>query len=381
MSNEFASHSSFPQFNLWERTQHKRLPFSFDIEITARCNCDCRHCYINLPAGDQEAQRRELSLEEIADLADQSVKLGALWCLVTGGEPLLRKDFADIYIMLKKKGLLVSVFTNACLVNEEHIQLFKKYPPRDIEVTVYGVTRETYERVTRKAGSFNAFQRGLGLLLENNIPVRLKSIAIHSNLPEFQEIGQFCRQYSKDYFRFDPLIISRIDGNPVRNREIISERLSPQEIVKVESEDQERANAIDRSCNDLLQPNQIYQPSHYKVNCSAGANSFSISYDGYFRLCSSLLAPSTTYDLRQGSLEEAWFDFVPQVRKIEVENSKIIDKCHSCNLVNLCLWCPANAYLETGQMDDWSEYFCAVAHARAAALQERLEQVSIQNRI
>ena len=381
MSNEFASHSTFPQFNLWERAQNKRLPLSFDIEITARCNSDCRHCYINLPAGDQDALRKELSIDEISDIADQAVKLGALWCLLTGGEPLLRKDFADIYKMLKKKGLLVSVFTNACLLNEEHIQLFKKYPPRDIEVTVYGVTRETYENVTRKSGSFTAFQRGLRLLFDNNIPVRLKSVAIRSNFHEFLEILDFCKKNSKDYFRFDPLLNLRLDGNQYRNQEVIAERLTPQEIVVAERLDQDRSRALEKSCIDLLQPNEINQPSQYKLNCSAGSTSFSISYDGHFRLCSTLVDPSTTYDLRQGSLEEAWFDFVPQTRRIEVENKKIIEQCHSCDLVNLCLWCPANAYLETGQMDEWSEYFCAVAHARAAALLDRIDTVPLNDRI
>jgi MoaA/NifB/PqqE/SkfB family radical SAM enzyme len=142
------------KLDLWDRLKSKRSPISFDIEVTARCNMDCRHCYINLPAGDKEAQSREMNIEEIGDIASQAVGMGAVWCLITGGEPLLRPDFPDIYMMLKRKGLLVSVFTNATLIDEKHIELFRKYPPRDMEVTVYGVTRETYERVTRRPGSF-----------------------------------------------------------------------------------------------------------------------------------------------------------------------------------------------------------------------------------
>ena len=67
------------------------------------------------------AREKELTLAEIDRIAGQAVDLGALWCLLTGGEPLLRPDFADIYLLLKKKGLLVSVFTNACLVTEAHV--------------------------------------------------------------------------------------------------------------------------------------------------------------------------------------------------------------------------------------------------------------------
>jgi MoaA/NifB/PqqE/SkfB family radical SAM enzyme len=137
------------------------MPLDFTLEITARCNNACRHCYINLPAGDREARRKELSLDEINDIAGQAAELGALWCLVTGGEPLLRKDFAEIYLALKRKGLLISVFTNACLVTKNTWRLFKKYPPRDLEVTLYGITAETYERVTGKPGSYAALRRGL----------------------------------------------------------------------------------------------------------------------------------------------------------------------------------------------------------------------------
>src|SRR5512141_2752371 len=114
---------------LWERLEARRVPLSFDMEITARCNNNCRHCYINLPAGDRDARTAELTIDEIDEIACQAVDLGTVWCLITGGEPLLRPDFADIYRLLKRKGLLVSVFTNATLIDDTHIELFRKYPP------------------------------------------------------------------------------------------------------------------------------------------------------------------------------------------------------------------------------------------------------------
>ena len=59
---------------------------------------------------------------------------------------------------------------------------------------------------------------------------------------------------------------------------------------------------------------------------------------------------------------------MPHVRDLRGCNPEFLEKCRRCALVNLCLWCPAHAALETGAMDDWVEYFCQVAHARAAAL-------------
>jgi len=370
MEDPVTSKQEIQDFGLWDKLEQKRLPLSFSLEITARCNNDCRHCYINLPAGDAQALGEELTLEEILDIAGQAVELGALWCLITGGEPLLRPDFQEIYLGLKRKGLLVSVFTNAIPLQEEHIQLFKRYPPRDIEVTVYGITQETYEAVTRRPGSFAAFQRGLKRLHENNLPIRLKAMALRSNLHELPQIAEFCRQHTKDYFRFDPLLHLRYDGDPQRNAEIQGERLSPEEIVALEQSDPERFPAMQKDCERLINRELAHTGCDHLFHCGAGTGEFAVSYNGLFRLCDSLWAPGTTYDLRKGSLREAWFELVPKVRDLRSHNPTFLQTCRVCPIVNLCLHCPAHTYLETGQMDAETPYFCAVAHARARMLEE-----------
>ncbi len=369
----FTSSDRLSNFGLWQKIADRRVPMDFYLEITARCNNECRHCYINYPAGDLEARRKELSPAEISDIADQAVELGALWCLLTGGEPLLRPDFAEIYLALKRKGLLVSLFTNACLVTEEHIQLFKRYPPRDIEVSVYGVTEATYEAVTGKPGSYRAFRRGLDLLLEGGFKIQLKAMALRTNVHELPEIAAFCRAHSKESFRFDPMLHLRYDNDPARNDEIRAERLTPEEIVAIEQADDERAGALQKGCDSFIFQN----PGHYDCNhlfhCGAGNGSFTVSYDGIFRLCGSLWHPDCTYDLRKGTLAEAWQTLVPQVRDMGSDNPDYLNNCRNCRIVNLCIWCPAHAHLETGVLDEMVPYFCEVAHARARALQEAVK--------
>lgn len=368
MKKNFVAATTLPEIPLWERVEGKRIPFSFDLEITARCNHDCRHCYINLPAGDKKTAKKELSLEQIGRIADQAIVMGSLWCLLSGGEPLLREDFADIYLMLKKKGLLVSVFTNACLITAEHIALFKKYPPRDIEITIYGITQETYEKVTRRPGSYAAFRRGLDMLLNAGIKARLKAMALRSNVSELPAIAAFCRQHTMDYFRFDPMLHLRFDSNPARNAEIKSERLNADEIVAIEQADTERSAALKKNCDQLIFPDGEHRNCHHLFRCGAGNSSFAVSHDGYFRLCSSLWHPECMYDLKKGTLAEAWNMLVPHVRALTSSDSEFLEKCRSCPIINLCLWCPAHAHLENGRLDAWSEYFCQVAHARALAI-------------
>ena len=371
MTEEYTKEIPLPQFALWDRTKERRVPFSFNLEVTARCNNDCRHCYINIPAGERKAAGKELTCGEIGAIADQAVDLGALWCLITGGEPLLRDDFFDIYKTLKSKGLLVSVFTNACLITNDHINLFRQYPPRDIEVTVYGATKETYEKVSRRPGSYAAFRRGLDLLIKGGIKVRLKAMALRSNMHELPDIARFCRLYTTDYFRFDPLLHLRFDRDKHRNAEIIAERLSPAEIVALEQADPDRAEALVKGCGDLIVPEFEHINCDHLFHCGAGNESFDVTYDGYFRLCSSLSHPDCIYNLRKGTLAEAWNIFTPSVRNMRSVDREFLEKCRKCPIINLCLWCPAHAYLESGRMDAWCSYFCEVAHARANAIEKR----------
>jgi len=350
----------------------KRLPLSVDLELTARCNNACRHCYVNRAAGDAAARAREMDYPFLMDLADQAVSLGTLWCLLTGGEPLLREDFAEIYIGLRKKGLLVSVFTNAILVGEKEVELFKAHPPRLVEVSVYGATETTYERVTRTPGSYRAFRKGLDRLLDAGIKVRFKTMAVRSNVAELPEIADFCRQRTSDVYRFDPVLHLRVDGDRVRNEEIRAERLAPAEIVALERSDPERFGALMRNCDSLILPDRAAVGCRHLFYCTAGRAAFGVTWNGRFSLCLSLRGEEALYDLRRGSLRAAWEDFAPRLLDLKSERPEFLARCGGCPIVNLCLWCPAHAYLETGALDEPVEYFCEVAHARSRALQDVL---------
>jgi len=354
-----------------QRIQRKRGLASFELEITARCNNNCRHCYINLPADDKMALREELSLSQIKGIIEQAASLGVLWCTVTGGEPLLRNDFPEIYLFLKKKGFLISLFTNATAISKEHINLFKKYPPRDIEVTVYGISKGTYERVSRIAGSFDAFMCGIDILRRHQFRVLFKTMVLRSNVNELSKIAKFCRSISRHPFRFDPFLYMRYDRCSRRNAEIAAERLLPEEIAKIEKSDAERFREMKRNCNTLITYQRALSNSRRIFLCGSGNAGFSISYNGYFRLCLELWHPRCVYDLKKGTLAEAWYKFVPVVREMCSSRKEFLEKCRRCPIINLCMWCPAHSYLETGNMDEPVDYFCDVAKARYEILKRQ----------
>lgn len=373
---------------MWDQVSAKRLPLSFELELTARCNNNCRHCYINLPANDCEASAQEMSFQQIEAIADQAVEMGIIWLALTGGEPLLRSDFDEIYLMLKRKGFLINLFTNACLITDRHIQLFKKYPPRDIEVTVYGITKETYEAVSRVQGTYRAFRRGLEMLFSNGLPVTLKAMALKSNQHELKAISDFCSNQSYRPFRFDPVLHLRYDLNEYRNAEIKLERLEPDEVVTLEVSDKARFLSLQKNCDSLIKHETLdyhtctnclqqagcdqYASFSKLFHCGIGKDEFSISYNGQLRLCSTLNAPGTTIDLHKTPLKQGLNDLKTNIYSTTTRSPAVLQSCKSCPITNLCLWCPATAYLETGDMEGEAAYFCSVAHARAEALQTSL---------
>jgi radical SAM protein with 4Fe4S-binding SPASM domain len=370
IADQAVNYTPLPEYPLWNKMVDQKKILSFSFEITARCNNNCRHCYINLAANDCYAIARELSMEEIDRITDEAKEMGVLWCLISGGEPLLRKDFREIYLLLKRKGFLVGIFTNATLITEEMATLFKKYPPRSIEISIYGVTETTYEKVTRKKGSFHGLMRGLKRLDDHGVPYSLKAIAMKSNVHEMGDIAKFCRERSATKYRFDTTLHLRYDRDSKRNDEIREERLGPEMIVSLERSDSERFGEMEQKCDRLISTIGGDAQNDHVFLCRPGNGEFTISYDGKLKLCSSLCSPEFVYDTRSGSqtIAEAFSQLVNKVRNLRTKNDNFLNKCGNCGIKNLCLCCPAHAWLETGHLDEAVDYFCQVAHARAESL-------------
>jgi len=112
------------------------------MELTERCNNNCIHCCINLSENDKAARKNELTTKEIRGILIEAASLGCLTVRFTGGEPLLRDDFEELYIFARKLGLKVMLFTNARLITPHLAELFSRIPPLEkIEITLYGMKK------------------------------------------------------------------------------------------------------------------------------------------------------------------------------------------------------------------------------------------------
>jgi radical SAM protein with 4Fe4S-binding SPASM domain len=340
---------------------------SLDIELTERCNNACIHCYINLPAGDRGAIARELSTAEWRDVLGQAAGLGALSVRFTGGEPLLREDFAELYLHARQLGMRVRLFTNARLISPQLAAMFARIPPREkIEITVYGMTPETYDAIACAPGAYEQFRRGVDLLLEHQVPFIVKAALLPGFKAELQAFEAWARtlpwmEEPPSYSMFFDLR-GRRDSQP-RNKLIEKLRITPDEGLAILNRRAGRyRQEMTQFCSRFMRPG-----GEKLFTCGAGLG---VSVDAYGRLqpCMLLRDPQLSYDLRHGTLRDALENFFPQMRTMQAENPLYLERCARCFLRGLCDQCPAKSWSEHGTLDTPVEYLCQIAHARARDL-------------
>lgn len=352
--------------SLW-KGNHPPLD-SLDMELTERCNNNCIHCYINLPAADLNAQQRELSKEEIQEILHEAVSLGCLTVRFTGGEPLLREDFEDLYIFARKLGLRVILLTNATLITPALTQVFARVPLlQPIEVTLYGMQRNSYEAVTRVSGSFAAAWQGIQILLEKKVPFAIKGALLPPNRDEMGEFESWTSTIPwmdtvTSYSIFFDLRARR--DSLQKNISIKKLRLSPEDAVAFFfRRGEEYLREMREFCSKFTRPS-----GRNIFACGAGVRSGCVDAYGHLQLCMLLRHPDTVYDLKRGSLKDALINFFPRIREIQTENPGYLTRCARCFLQGLCEQCPARSWMEHGTLDTPVAYHCEIAHAQARAL-------------
>ena len=351
-----ASYSEF-SLALHEKFTNQRVPIDATLEITRRCPLECQHCYNNLSMGDLAARNRELTKEEyfklLADLADMDV----IWLLFTGGEIFARKDFLEIYAFAKQKGFLITLFTNGTLISEQIADYLREFPPFSIEITLYGRTKQTYEALTQRPGSYDRCMRGIQLLLDRGLPLKLKTVGTKINRHEVASMKQFAEQELGVEFKFDSLMSPRIDCS----QSPLKVRLSPEDVVALDMYWPKVADGHRKVLQAEIGTPAV--PVNTVYSCGGGLKSFAIDPYGHMSIC--VISHQDTYDIRQGGVRAGWEHFLLNIRQRKATRAT---KCTQCRLHSVCSMCPANGELENGDPESPVEFLCEVAHLRALAL-------------
>jgi len=333
-----------------QRAAAEGIPLHATLALTHRCNFRCVHCYV-LP--NAKAPSTELSTEDWLALAQEAADAGCFSILLTGGEPLVREDFAEIYLGIRKMGVHVMLFTNASRVDERVIDVLQQAPPRLIEVTLYGATPETVEAVTGQSDGFEKAMRGVSLLREAGLPVRLKTVLMQPNRHEFEALRDLAEGDDLP-LRYDAMIQPRFSGDT----EIERLRIPPDKVAEMEArlipelagqwkQQQERQSQQGDASSSCL------------YACAAGAISFYVSADGRVQPCVSAVRHGVRYE--RGGLLKAFREGRQAVRSIPVPKPY---ECATCRDRVFCGSCPPVAELDCGEENGKCAYACALAHER-----------------
>lgn len=345
--------------NVHQAQAGERVPLQVSIEVTRRCPLECLHCYNNLPMGDMDAKRRELNKEEHFRMLDELVEMGCFWILYTGGEIFARKDFLEIYTYAKKKGFLITLFTNGTIINEQIADYLAEWPPFAIEITLYGRTRETYEALTAIPGSYDRCLRGIKLLQQRKLPLKLKTVATSINKHEVVAMRRFAEEELGVEFKCDGQVNPRIDCS----QSPLAVRLSPEEVVALDMSTPKGVSEYRKLAQHELENPPTLAQIDTMYFCGGGMNSFAINAYGEIGIC--VISQQETFDIRESGVKTVWEDSLQRLRN---RKRTRITKCVQCRLQSLCGMCPANGEMENGDRESPVDFLCHVAHLRAAVI-------------
>ena len=352
---------------LWNRYIHAKaaargIPLSGNFELTPRCNFNCRMCYIHRNARAED----EWTAQEWLELGRKACDAGMVFLLLTGGEPLIRKDFREIYSGLKGLGLLISINTNASLINRDWVEFFKKDPPLRMNISLYGVSNETYRELCGQ-GSFDTVAANIRMLQEAGIQVRLNASVTPINAKDVPEIYRFAREndlvVKGTAYMFPP---SRINGGAYGEaacRFTAEEAAVHTLLCREQYMDPEQIR-------DMV-PTGPHDPTEdctdgqgERMNCRAGKTNFWVTWDGRMLPCG--MFPTEGYDLKRMSFAEAW-----EATRRDTAAILLPAACRECSLRAQCPLCAAACLSETGRTDIRPEYICRMTHELAEAIRKK----------
>lgn len=297
-------------------------PLALTWELTNICNFSCPFCYINTPNKTTKSVDFNKTKEDLNYLIDK----GLLICYLTGGEILTHPHFNDIYLYLKQKGVLVALLTNLSLLNEEHISLFKKYPPYKVTVSIYGISNPTFQSITGTKYSYNHILDNIIKLQNNGINVTCQTPINTYTLDEYVQIGKWCEEHKIKYTCSNEL-------NPTYQGVTLDEYHVPDDIFEHYKQEITRVQTIHSTSLPHL-TNVIGCKKHF--DCRAGKHTFVLSYDYYLRPCFVLYDQKYRRFWAGSSISQALNDMITYINKMREQT---IEFCHGCIAVSICNEC------------------------------------------
>jgi len=349
----FTEDASAFERRLIDRAARARSPINGSLELTPICNMQCEMCYVRLTPAEAAQQGGLRSVEEWLDIARQMRDAGTLFLLLTGGEPLLYPEFRRLYLGLIKLGMLITINTNGTLIDEDWADFFAQNRPRRINITLYGPDEETYASLCHYPGGFQKTIRGVRLLRERGVEVRLSISATPHNAPHIDRMMDIAKELDA------ALAVETYILPATRERTLPFDRqarLSPEQAAQLRIRFLKRDLPGERFIrfareNVWAVQHAVPDPKANRMRCLAGSCSFTINWQGQMRPCVIMTQPCA--DVAAMGMSAAW-----QHIRTQADAITLSPQCSACRLRTICRNCAASAMAETGSFDGTAEYTC-----------------------
>ena len=314
----------------------KHVPVSGTFELTARCNLSCRMCYIHMSPQQQCACGTELSAAQWLEIGRQAVDAGMIYLLITGGEPLLRPDFTEIYEGMVKMGVKISINTNGTLITPEIMECFRKYPPEMVNVSLYGASSDTYRSLCGAASGYEKAMHGIAQLKDAGIRLNINTTFTSCNESDLEALTQFAK--SNDLFiRTAAYIYPKVRNG----REEQTVTLGPEahgrltarfDHLMLSEERQAGRRQQILSCIEGVVQNKtaVKRPS----SCMAGRGAFWITWNGEMYSCGML--SSISVNVLEKSFRDCWAEISSKMTQVYLP-----EECSICPYDPICPVCAA----------------------------------------
>lgn len=319
------------------------------IEITSKCNERCVHCYI-----PQENRINHIESQLFYNILKQCKDMNVLHLTLTGGEPMLHKDFVNFLRKSKEYNFSINVLSNLTLLTDEIVHEMKTNPLLSVQVSLYSMDPKVHDSITRTKGSFEITKRAILKLKENDVPLQISCPVIKQNKQSYKKVAQWAETH-KLKAACDYVVIAKCN-NTTQNlnyrlsmdelKEFIQEKIinEPDYLKFIRSESENKKSA---SPDDAV--------------CSVCHSSVCISDDGNVYPCAGWQG-YVVGNVNVTALKDIWSNS-EKIRYLRGLRKRDFTKCMECPEKRYCTMCMVRNANEHHLGDPLvvNDFFCNVA--------------------
>lgn len=343
---------------LYQKAVTYKIPLAGTFELTARCNMNCRMCYVWLSKEQVKKLGGERTAEDWIKLAEKCRDAGMLYLLLTGGEPFLYKDFEALYKELNQMGFIISINTNATMIDEKRADWLAENPPNRMNITLYGASDKTYQDLCNNPKGYTQVTKAIALLKERGITLKLNCSLTPYNVHDLEQMIDYARK-EKIYiqtssYMFPPVRKSEEyagRGNRFTAKEAAFYTYEIERLRLGETDYKKKMEGLQKSI-ELAEKEYVPECGEAgKMECRAGKCTFWVNWKGEMLPCGMMNWPLV--DLKQVDFLHAWEQIYNMTDAISMPKA-----CSSCKQKPFCTLCAASSYAETGTFGEKPVYYC-----------------------